>query len=154
VLSASYHYNVEPAEGGVYATFVQFRRHQGKTQARNGLIRYPVSFDGEFESPVPLIWDDERGEVFFRVATGDLDGDGRTDLVAGRNGGGLEAYLQTEDGQFYRERGTELSGIGRAFDIRLRDLDGDGRDDIIASCASRGEEKRGGVYVWLTRETE
>jgi len=153
VLSAAYHYDVEPDVGGVFATFVQFRRYDGETQARNGIVRYPTRFDDEFEAPEPLLWDAERGDVFFRIAIGDLDGDGHTDFVAGRKGGGLEAYLQTEDGAFYRERGSELDGVGRAFDIRLVDLDGDGRDDIIASCVDQGE-KPGGAYVWLTRPTE
>jgi len=153
MLSASYHYDVEPDEGGIFATFIQFRRYGGRTQARNGIIRYPISFEGEFEAPEPLVWDKERGDVFFRIGTGDLNGDGRTDFVAGRKSGGLEAYLQTENGDFYRERGSEFEDIGRAFDIRLVDLDGDGHDDIIAGCVTQGE-KPGGVYVWLTRPTE
>ena len=58
--------------------------------------------------------------------------------------------MQTEDGEFYRERGSEFDGVGRVFDLRLVDLDGDGRDDIVAGCVTQGE-KPGGVYVWLTR---
>jgi hypothetical protein len=150
LLSAAYHYNVEPSDSGVFATFVQFRRYAGHTQARNGLIRYPVNFDGEFVKPVPLVWERERANVFFRLAVGDLDGDGRTDLVAGRKAGGLEVYLQAEDGSFSKERGTELEGVGRAFDIRLIDLDGDGSDDIITGCAEHGG-RPGGIYVWLSK---
>jgi len=150
VLSAAYHYDVEPDDGGVFATFVQFHHYDGRNQARNGIVRYPTSFDGDFDRPEPLVWDTERGNVFFRIGVGDLDGDGRKDFVAGRHGGGLEAYLQTEDGGFYLERGSELDGVGRPFDIRLVDLDGDGRDDIVAGCVVQGE-KPGGVYVWLTR---
>ena len=151
MLSAAYHYGVEPVDDEIFATFVQFRSVEGSTQARNGLVRYRApSGDEEFVVGEPVVWDKERGNVFFRLGVGDLDGDGRTDLVAGRKNGGLEAYLQTEDGIFYRERGSELDGVGRAFDIRLVDLDGDGRDDIVASCAEQGE-KTGGVYVWLSR---
>ena len=153
VLSAAYHYDVEPDDGGVFATFVQFHHYEGHNQARNGIIRYRTSFDGDFDAPRPLLWDAERGDVFFRIGVGDLNGDGRTDLVAGRNAGGLEAFLQTENGEYHLERGSELAGVGRAFDVRLVDLDGDGRDDIIAGCAEKGE-KPGGVYVWLTRPAE
>jgi hypothetical protein len=154
ILSAAYQYNVEPVGDELFATFVQFRNYQGETQARNGIVRYQMTFgDDDFVVGQPVIWDKERGNVFFRMAVGDLDGDGRTDLVAGRNGGGLEAYLQTEDGDFYLERGSELEGVGRVFDIRLVDLDGDGRDDIVAGCVSQGE-KPGGVYVWLTKPSK
>jgi len=154
ILSAAYQYNVEPVGDELFATFVQFRKYRGETQARNGIIRYQVTFGGDdFVVGQPVVWDKERGNVFFRLAVGDLNGDGRTDLVAGRNGGGLEAYLQTEDGDFYLERGSELEGVGRAFDIRLLDLDDDGRDDIVAGCVIQGE-KPGGVYVWLTRPTD
>ncbi len=154
ILSAAYQYDVEPDGDELFATFVQFRNYQGETQARNGIVRYQMTFDDDdFVVGQPVIWDKERGNVFFRMAVGDLDGDGRTDLVAGRNGGGLEAYLQTEDGDFYLERGSELEGVGRVFDIRLVDLDGDGRDDIVAGCVSQGE-KPGGVYVWLTRPSK
>ncbi len=86
----------------------------------------------------------------FRLGIGDLNGDGLSDLVAGRRSGGLEVYLQTEDGEFVLERSPELSAVGRAFDIRLLDLDDDGLDDIVAGCVVQGE-KPGGVYVWLTR---
>ncbi|MCW8985307.1 MAG: VCBS repeat-containing protein [Thermoanaerobaculales bacterium] len=150
VLSSAYHYDVEPNSDVIIAAFLQFHRYNGMTQARNGIIRYAVSFEGEFEKPEPLLFDAERGDVFFRLGLGDLDGDGRTDIVAGRKNGGLEAYVQSANGEFYRERGSELDGIGRVFDIRLVDLDGDGLDDIIASCVEQGE-KPGGIYVWLSK---
>jgi len=151
MLSAAFQYDVEPADDELFATFVQFRVLEDGTAARNGLVRYPPPSDEEeFTIGTPVVWDMERNDVFFRLAVGDLDGDGRTDLVAGRKSGGLEVYLQTGDGDFYREQGAELDGFGRAYDIRLVDLDGDGRDDIVVGCAPEGE-KPGGVYVWLSR---
>ncbi len=151
VLSAAYHYDVESIGGELFATFVQFRNWQGGTEARNGLVRYPTaSGEDEFVVGQPLVWDKERNDVFFRLAVGDIDGDGRADLVASRRGGGLEVYLQTEGGSFYRERGSELKKVGRAFDIRLLDLDGDGRDDLIAGCVPQGDGP-GGVFVWLSK---
>jgi len=151
ILTSAYQYDVEPARGELFATFVQFRMVSGKTDARNGLVRYPLpEGDQEFVVGTPVVWDKERGDVFFRLALGDVDGDGDTDLVAGRRGSGIEVYLQTSDGLFYRERGDELDAIGRAFDIQLIDLDGDGRDDIVAGCAPQGE-RPGGVFVWLSR---
>jgi len=151
MLSAAYQYDVEPKNDELFATFVQFRMLEEGTSVRNGLVRYPSPPDDEeLVIGTPVVWDKERNDVFFRLAVGDVDGDGWTDLVAGRKSGGLEVYLQTEEGDFYRERGAELDGVGRAYDIRLVDLDGDGRDDIVAGCAP-DEEKPGGVYVWLSK---
>jgi hypothetical protein len=151
MLSAAFQYDVEPADDELFATFVQFRVLEDGTAARNGLVRYPPPSDGEeFTIGTPVVWDKERNDVFFRLGVGDLDGDGRTDLVAGRKSGDIDVYLQTEEGYFYRERGAELDGVGRAYNIRLVDLDGDGRDDIVAGCAPEGE-KPGGVYVWLSK---
>jgi hypothetical protein len=153
VLSSAYHYDVEPSQGELFATFVQFRMIAQETQARNGLVRYPVANgDQDIVLGTPLVWERERKDVFFRLALGDVDADGDTDLVAGRRESGLEVYLQTPEGLFYRERGAELDGVGRAFDIQLLDLDGDGRDDIIAACAPQGDQP-GGVYVWLSKPT-
>lgn len=154
VLSAAYQYDVEPVGNELFATFVQFRKYEGQTQTRNGIVRYQISFDDDgFVVGQPVIWDKERGDVFFRLGVGDLNGDGLPDLVAGRRSGGLEVYLQTAAGEFVLEPSPELTGVGRAFDIRLLDLDDDGRDDIVAGCVIQGE-KPGGVYVWLTRPTD
>jgi hypothetical protein len=151
VLSAAYHYDVESVGGELFATFVQFRHWSGSTEARNGLVRYPAATgDEEYALGQPLVWDKERNNVFFRIAVGDIDGDGRVDLATARRGGGLEVYLQNSDGSFVKERAPELENVGRAFDVRLIDLDGDGRDDIVIGCVQQAD-KPGGVYVWLSR---
>jgi hypothetical protein len=151
VLSAAYHYDVEAAGDQLYATFVQFKMVSGKNQARNGIIRYQVvPPGGEFVEGQPLVWDSERGDVFFRLATGDLDGDGDTDVVAGRKGNGLEVYLQNDQGELVLEQSPELAETGRAFDIRLFDVDGDGIDDIVAGFVPQAGVE-GGIHVWLTR---
>jgi hypothetical protein len=152
VLSSAYHYSVEPVGNELIATFVQFRRIGSATEARNGLVRYPPPPDGqEFVVGTPLVWDKERSDVYFRIGVGDLDGDGHTDLVAGRRNGGLEVFLQTGDG-FSLERGDELDRVGRAYMIRLLDLDGNGLDDIVAGFTPQGDLP-GGIYVWLSKPT-
>jgi len=151
VLSTAYHYDVEPSESEFFATFVQFRMINQETQALNGLVRYTVPRNDQgLVLGAPVIWEKERIDVFFRLAIGDVDGDGDIDLVVSRRRGGLEVYLQTADGEFYREKGDELDAIGRVFDVQLIDLDGDGRDDIVAGCVPE-EDRPGGVLVWLSR---
>ena len=152
VLSAAYHYDAEPLGNEVFSTFVQFKAVSGSTEARNGLIRYQlIPPEGEdFAAGRPLVWDEKRGNVFFRLAAGDLDGDGLTDVVAGRKGGGLEVYLQDENGEFVKEEAPELADTGMVFDIRLLDLDGDGYQDIVAGFGPKGGAE-GGIHVWLTR---
>lgn len=151
VLSAAYHYGVVPAGDELFATFVQFNMIEGRAQARNGLVRYPMSYSQEmWKNGTPLVWDKDRVNVFFRLGAGDVNGDGRTDVVASRKSGGLEVYVQTESGEFFKEQSPELANTGVAYDIRLIDLDGDGRDDIVAGFAPAGGNP-GGIRVWLTR---
>ncbi len=106
-----------------------------------------------WEDGKPLIWDKDRVAVYFRLAAGDINGDGLIDVVAGRKTGGLEVFLQNDQGDFIKEDAPGLAEIGLAYDVRLVDLDGSGTLDIVASCAPAGK-RNGGVHVWLTRPGE
>jgi hypothetical protein len=156
VLSNGYHFDVAVPRAGLregnelYAVFTQFRMVEGQNQARTGVVRYEVAAEGIPQQGRVLVFDDKRNESYYRLGVGDLNGDGRADIVAGRQEGGLYAFIQTESGEFYLERGDELATTGRPFAIVLRDLDGDGRDDIVA-CFAQREDRPGGVSVWLSR---
>ena len=75
-----------------------------------------------------------------QVLSGDLDGDGRADLVI-RNAGDGTATVYLGDGRGGFTEGTGSSiPIGKdASDIVLADLDGSGRLDLVVSDESRGE---------------
>jgi hypothetical protein len=144
------HFGAAGAE--LFTTFVQFRIVNGENVARTGVIRYSVTPQGIVDRGVPLFFDDKRFDALFRLGVGDLDGDDRTDVVAGRRDGGLEVYLQMPSGEYYHERSEELESRGRPYDIQLMDLNGDGRDDLIVAFAEE-EGDGGGVSVWLSRSS-
>jgi hypothetical protein len=151
VLSGAYHYNAETFGGEIFSTFAQFKIVDNKSEMRNGLVAYPQAFREQgWRDGRPIVMDAEGADVFFRLGLGDVNGDGFTDVVAGRKTGGIEVYLQMPDGQFVKELAPSLAATGGAFDIRLHDLDGDGLDDIVAGMAPAGGNA-GGVGVWLSR---
>ncbi len=77
----------------------------------------------------------------------DVDGDGRVDLLLGRQNGVLDVYLQGSDGVLYKERASELE-FGDAYinDVALIALSGGGRG--LAVMASDGRTTPGSVRVF------
>lgn len=88
----------------------------------------------------------------FSLDAGDLDGDGRLDLVASTSEGQLLIFRGTAGGRFEREEEPERAETNpgcRGYGLLLTDLDGDERPEVIASYS--GEECRpagGGIYAW------
>jgi hypothetical protein len=78
---------------------------------------------------------------FERVAVGDIDGDGRPDVVVVLNRAGSLVWFRNPGKPATRpwERHAVVNGgLPGAYDVALADLDGDGRLDVAASSWTRG----------------
>jgi hypothetical protein len=103
--------------------------------------------------PVQRLWSEPDARVA-AIATGDLDGDRATDVVAALEDGRLLVFLGDGRGAMTRAPGIDPSlwrqGCA-AYGLRVADLDGDGRAEIVASFAGEsGCATGGGIEVWRT----
>jgi FG-GAP-like repeat/FG-GAP repeat len=106
----------------------------------------------------------EGSEGVTALAAGDLDGDGRVDLVALTGDGEVLVLRNAGGGTFTREEAqfTERAAGCRGYHVEVRDLDKDGRADIVASFAGEpvgiggalGEQgcpAQGSLRAWRSR---
>jgi hypothetical protein len=87
------------------------------------------------------------------LAVGDLNGDGRDEVIAGFRGKGYQLYVFTADdpaGEHWTRHILDAGGVAAA-DCKIADFDGDGRPDIACAGASTGNVK---VYFAATAPTK
>lgn len=92
------------------------------------LFLFAQTASGAFASPRRLATFGSQGGGTMEAASGDLDGDGHTDLVLATNKG-LDVFLQ-RDGNLVL---TPVVEPTPAYEVDLADLDGDGRLDAIVN---------------------
>jgi hypothetical protein len=101
---------------------------------------------------VVLFGEETSGRMGSHLATGDLDGDGRSDLAIGAPGaiagaGQIQLYLNPTSGAVASagfEGDQEDLGLGEVFCLP-GDLNGDGSPDLAAGSATR---EGGQVWIW------
>ncbi len=159
VLSAALHYDVATIDRGgegrdIVAAFQQSHSVQGEAQARSGAIVYPVGEEGIVGRAEPLIMASSKLDPYYRVAVGDINGDGAEDFAISRRRGGIDVFLQTEPGAFELDTSPELEpSFGTVYELTIADVNGDGRGDLIGAFAD-WEGVPGGIRVWLSRDLQ
>jgi FG-GAP-like repeat len=123
---------------------------------RSGLDVYLASPSGTWQRRV-LAAEDGRDGVT-GLGSGDLNGDGRRDLVASTGAGKYMVFLG-KDGGWTRETSPELlpyDGGCRGYSVGLADFDEDGKDEFVAAFAGEPSAmyaptaclSEGGIQVW------
>ena len=98
--------------------------------------------NGNFTMDTQVIGDSNMD--YHSVALGDLNGDGKLDIVAGTGSYNFQIFKNLGNGYYTLMQTYKwlTSWVSYHMQIRIADMDGDGKRDIISSCYS------GGIMVW------
>lgn len=94
---------------------------------------------------------DKRGPLFPTILTGDVDGDGRSDLLIGERWDELSVYLGVPGKEPVAPRAIRVAAPlpGDERNARIADLDGDGKDDVYIQHPSA--DGPGRIVVLMAR---
>lgn len=104
----------------------------------SGLVvsRFTNEGGGQFSAPVDVAWINSPDERGFRIAAGDLDGDGFVDLAVSMMGqhGASTALLHNDGRGWLLERSSTRIRHPAGYEftqIEVGDVTGDGKDDLV-----------------------
>lgn len=92
--------------------------------------------DGSMGDPVEVALDPQLSCFLESVSIGDLNGDGRADVVAGAPYCGAQVLYQGADGRLQPGPVLPMAAAGR---LRIVDVDGDGRRDLLGAGGGQSE---------------
>ncbi len=85
--------------------------------------------------------------TYFGVAFGDVNNDGRLDVVGASDGEGLRVFLGDGAGQ-WTAVSTHPATDGGFGDVVLGDYDDDGNMDLVAGSPGNGDGNPRGIHLW------
>ena len=105
---------------------------------------YPAEPDWERRVSSPFSPLNKRGPLFPTVLTGDINGDGRVDLLIGERWDELSVFLGVPGKEPLASRAITLNVAvpGDERNARIADLDNDGKDDVYIQHSSATEPGR------------
>jgi hypothetical protein len=103
------------------------------------------------ESPEPqLVFREKKPFLNYQaVAVGDLDGDGRDDVVVGNEEGTVRVFLQLSPGRFFENK-PPLKVAGPVVDLKIADFNRDGLGDLVVMSTTGQLVTNGGLWVFRT----
>ncbi len=126
-------WKVEPATQAC----VVYRFHDGTGKPVDTPVRTPVFLEKE------------DGVNYQAVAIGDVDGDGRNDIVVATDTGRVRVFLQDAEGSFYEQKNPGMDQPDtQIFDLKIAHLDRSGRASIVFAGSPMGSAAGGGVWVY------
>jgi hypothetical protein len=123
------------------------------TKPMNGVLVYGFSRKGDEVTVTRQVVavDGQELNAYSAAGMGDLDGDGRGDLLLGRRNGQVELYVQGLDGQFLLESSPELT-FGDAYINALTVMPvGSSGERALVVESSDGKATPGSVRAFVVR---